>query len=172
MFYGDIMVCGTPSTDDLPKNFLINNALEVLEFGAVRDALLQPVQVFNARDIISSISPISDERRLSNLHKETVEAAKFLSEVGDLNFSFSEDLHPIVQRAVMGGVLTPLELISTAEFIELVSSAKSKLFNNKSFTPTLNDSFSIVANLTSASKEIRLKITPNGELSEAASPSI
>ena len=172
MFYGDIMVCGTPSTDDLPKNFLINTALEVLEFGAVRDALLQHVQFFNARDIISSISPISDERRLSNLHKETVEAAKFLSEVGDLNFSFSEDLHPIVQRAGMGGVLTPLELISTAEFIELVSSAKSKLFNNKSFTPTLNDSFSIVANLTSASKEIRLKITPNGELSEDASPSI
>ena len=104
MFYGDIMVCGTPSTDDLPKNFLINNALEVLEFGAVRDALLQHVQFFYARDIISSISPISDERRLSNLHKETVEAAKFLSEVGDLYFSFSEDLHPIVQRAGMGGV--------------------------------------------------------------------
>ncbi|GIT16758.1 MAG: hypothetical protein CM1200mP38_4150 [Dehalococcoidia bacterium] len=101
--------------------------------------------------------------RLSNLHKETVEAAKFLSEVGILIFLFGR-FASNCSTCRNGGVLTPLELISTAEFIELVSSAKSKLFNNKSFAPTLNDSFSIGPNLISASKEIRLKITPNGEL--------
>lgn len=166
------MGCRTPPTDDLRKNILINHALKVLEFGAVRDALLQHVQFFNARKLVSDTSPISDDALLSDLHKETIEARNFITEADDINLFFSEDFNSILQRASVGGILTCSELLTTAELIDLVSRAKAKLFNSRSFAPILNDRFSSLPDLTDVSEEIRMKITPNGELSEDASPSI
>lgn len=166
------MGCRMPPTGDLPKSFLVNHALQVLEFGAIRDALLQHVQFFSARKIVFETSPISDESLLHDLHQETIEARNFIEQAGDLNLVFSEDLNSILKRAKVGGVLTCIELLTTAELIDLVSRAKTKLLSNKSFAPILNDRFSILPDLNYMSKEIRMKITPNAELSEKALPSI
>src|SRR3954468_15137761 len=92
-------------------------ALKVLEFTKVREQLLEQAVSSLGRDRINNLVPSTDFEEVVRLQKETDEAATAFRIKGNVPLSGVHDIRAHIKRSVIGGVLSPQELVQIASTI-------------------------------------------------------
>lgn len=149
--------------------------LKVLEFFKVREQLFGHASSALGRYKISKLIPSSDFDEVNRLQEETDEAATALRLKGNVPLSGIHDIRAHIKRAVIGGTLSPAELVQIAStisasrqikrFIEGVHEENSKL-------PRLFEYSGKIIPLTNLEQTIKMAIDESGEVLDTASDTL
>jgi DNA mismatch repair protein MutS2 len=147
-------------------------ALKVLEFIKVRGQLLEQAVSSLGRDRINNLVPSTDFEEVVRLQKETDEAATAFRIKGNVPLSGVHDIRAHIKRSVIGGVLSPQELVQIAStihasrqmkrFIEDIAAERTEL-------PILVEQVARIIPLTNLEQDIKHAIDESGEVLDSAS---
>ncbi len=147
-------------------------ALKVLEFTKVREQLLEQAVSTLGRDRINDLVPSTDFDEVVRLQAETDEAATAFRIKGNVPLSGVHDIRAHIKRSVIGGVLSPHELVQIAStihasrqmkrFIEDIAAERTEL-------PILVEQVARIIPLTNLEQDIKHAIDESGEVLDSAS---
>jgi len=146
--------------------------LKVLEFHKVREQLLEHVSSSLGKRKAEELVPSTDFDEVVRWQEETDEAAKVLRIKGNVPLGGIFDIRPHVKRSVIGGMLSPHELIQTASTIHASRQIKRFLedfANDHAEIPILISYADQMAVLADLEMMIKNAIDDNGEVLDSAS---
>ncbi|RHW40689.1 endonuclease MutS2 [Neobacillus notoginsengisoli] len=148
--------------------------LKVLEFFKVREQLIAHASSALGRDKISKMIPSSDFAEVKRLQEETDEAATALRLKGNVPLSGIHDIRAHVKRAVIGGALSPSELVQIASTISASRQIKRFIegLHEDSNVPHLFDYIGKITPLTNLEQAIKMAIDESGEVLDTASDTL
>ncbi len=165
--------CMTDVPDALPAPLsgaeLRERSLELLELPRVREALAEHARTPMSRERALALAPAYDGPAVAQMQQETAEASLLIGS-GHPDLTLSRDPRPLLQRAAMHGLLAGDELIAVADALELARKAKALGGAERGRTPLLRSLARNIPDFRSLEREIRAKLTPIGELKDAAAP--
>ncbi|MGD6841094.1 endonuclease MutS2 [Bacillus infantis] len=152
-----------------------SRVLKVLEFNKVREQLLEHVSSSLGRSKAEVLLPSADYEEVVRLQEETDEAVKVLRIKGNIPLGGIFDILPHVKRSVIGGMLSPQELVQIASTVH--ASRQLKRFvddfsNEESELPILTKYMDRVIVLAELEEAIRMAIDENGEMLDSASDAL
>ncbi|MEN8701238.1 endonuclease MutS2 [Bacillus infantis] len=152
-----------------------SRVLKVLEFNKVREQLLEHVSSSLGRSKAEVLLPSADYEEVVRLQEETDEAVKVLRIKGNIPLGGIFDIRPHVKRSVIGGMLSPQELVQIASTVH--ASRQLKRFvddfsNEESELPILTEYMDRVIVLAELEEAIRMAIDDNGEMLDSASDAL
>ena len=145
-------------------------SLEALDFPAVRERVAGMASFPMARELASRMGPSYSAGETRGLLAETAEGIAFLERAPDVDLSDPGDPLPLVQRAVLEGVLTGTELSSVAAFLEVLARARSAFREAGGVAPGLAAMAGGIPDLTDIVRRITASIGTRGEVVDGASP--
>ncbi|NLS44180.1 MAG: endonuclease MutS2 [Firmicutes bacterium] len=147
-------------------------SIRVLEFHKIKGSLTALTATTRGKELADRLSPVTDKYEIRRRQKETTEAKAILSAGSDVSLGGVRDLRSIMERTVIGGTLTPEELLD-------VSSTLIAAMRLRSFIIGLDDSFSIfrehaegIIPQSGIVEEIRRCIDEYGNVVDNASPEL
>ncbi len=146
------------------------DALEMLDFGAVRAALAARVCYGPARALALALSPSFDPDEVRRLGEQTAQARRFLEEDGDVDLALSEDPSDAVGRAALGGVISGAELAAVAAAVRVQSRAASLSIRAAGRAPALARMARGIPDLSRLEEAIGRAVSDRGEVTDGASP--
>jgi DNA mismatch repair protein MutS2 len=146
--------------------------LKVLEFTKVREQLLEHAASSLGIDKIKQLVPSTDFDEVVKLQAETDEAATVLRIKGNVPLSGIHDIRAQIKRSVIGGVLSPFELVQVASTIH--ASRQMKRFiedvaEERTEIPILLEQVERIIPLTNLEHSIKQAIDEGGEVLDSAS---
>ena len=149
--------------------------LKVLEFDKVKEQLLEHVSSSLGRALAERLSPSTDYDEVVLRQEETDEAVKVLRIKGNIPLGGIFDIRPHVKRSVIGGVLSPQELIQIASTVH--ASRQMKRFiedfaEDEGGIPNLISQSDKIIILAELEQEIRNAIDDHGEVLDSASETL
>ena len=148
------------------------DALSMLDFPAVKSALVTHVRYGPARASAASIAPSFDPTTVAELHTETVQGRRFLAAVGDLDLTLEVDASDAVDRAALGGVVTGEELVAIAEAMNIHSRAAALVGRAAAVAPTLAAKARRIPDLSDVEEAIGRAISDRGDVKDGATPEL
>lgn len=144
------------------------HALRVLDFFAIVEQLVEQARTVYGRELAEKLTPSNDLDEIRKGQEETSEGVEWLGRYGEIPWGPDLDIRPILNRAKIGGMLTPLELYQVKEFLGTIRQIKSKVLESKSFPiiTSLAKEFHLPPGLE---KEIEKSVSPSGEILDSAS---
>jgi DNA mismatch repair protein MutS2 len=169
----------TVSAPDYP----IDDALDLLDFPAIRAALAAHVRYGPARPLALALASSYDPEMVATLHEETAQGRRLLDEIGDLDLTLVADPSEAVRRAALDGLLNGEELLSVADAIAVHARAASlkspkhpvsKLGFGQAgaAAPILTAMASRIPDLTDVEQAVRRSISDRGEVLDGATPTL
>ncbi|WP_462412439.1 endonuclease MutS2 [Neobacillus sp. Marseille-QA0830] len=149
-----------------------NRVLKVLEFTKVRDQLLEHAASSLGIEKIKNLVPSSDYGEVVKLQAETDEAATVVRIKGHVPLAGIYDIRAHIKRSVIGGVLSPHELIQIASTIHASRQMKrfiEELAEERTELPILLEQVSEIVPLTNLEQTIKMAIDESGEVLDGAS---
>ncbi|WP_413308379.1 endonuclease MutS2 [Bacillus sp. 1P10SD] len=147
-------------------------ALKVLEFTKVKEQLLSHAASSLGMEKIKNLMPSTDFDEVVALQAETDEAATVLRIKGNVPLSGVYDIRAHVKRSVIGGVLSPHELIQIASTIHASRQMKrfiEELAAERTELPILSEQVERIIPLTNLEQAIKYAIDESGEVLDGAS---
>jgi DNA mismatch repair protein MutS2 len=147
-------------------------ALKVLEFTKVKEQLLNHASSSLGMEKIKNLMPSIDFDEVVALQAETDEAATVLRIKGNVPLSGVYDIRAHVKRSVIGGVLSPQELIQIASTIHASRQMKrfiEELAAERTELPILSKQVERIIPLTNLEQAIKYAIDESGEVLDGAS---
>ncbi|MEH7417205.1 endonuclease MutS2 [Neobacillus drentensis] len=147
-------------------------ALKVLEFTKVREQLFEQASSSLGRDKIKNLVPSTDFEEVVRLQAETDEAATVIRIKGNVPLAGIHDIRAHIKRSVIGGVLSPHELIQIASTIHASRQMKrfiEELAQDRTELPILVEQVANIIPLTNLEQEIKHAIDESGEVLDGAS---
>lgn len=147
-------------------------ALKVLEFDKVKEQLYEQASSTLGKDKVKNLFPSANYEEVVRLQAETDEAAAILRLKGNVPFSGIFDIRPHIKRSVIGGVLSPHELIQIASTIHTSRQIKhflEELAEEKIDIPILAELAARIIPLTNLEQAIKYAIDEGGEILDGAS---
>ena len=146
--------------------------LKVLEFTKVREQLLEHASSTLGQNKIKQLIPSTDFEEVVRLQAETDESATVLRIKGNVPLSGIYDIRAHLKRSVIGGVLSPHELVQVASTIH--ASRKMKRFieeiaEERTEIPILMEQVERIVPLTNLEQTIKMAIDESGEVLDSAS---
>ncbi|WP_066063644.1 endonuclease MutS2 [Neobacillus soli] len=147
-------------------------ALKVLEFTKVREQLLEHAASSLGKEKIKNLVPSTDFEEVVRLQEETDEAATVFRVKGTVPLSGVHDIRAHIKRSVIGGVLSPHELVQIASTIH--ASRQMKRFiedfaDDRIEIPILLEQAERIIPLVNLEQAIKLAIDESGEVLDSAS---
>ncbi|MFF2447776.1 endonuclease MutS2 [Neobacillus sp. NPDC058068] len=149
-----------------------DRVLKVLEFTKVREQLLEHAASSLGKDKIKHLVPSTDFAEVVKLQAETDEAATVFRIKPTIPLAGIHDIRAHIKRSVIGGVLSPHELVQIAStihasrqmkrFIEDIAAERTEL-------PILLEQVAQIIPLTNLEQAIKLAIDESGEVLDSAS---
>ncbi|WP_312471071.1 endonuclease MutS2 [Neobacillus sp.] len=146
--------------------------LKVLEFTKVREQLLEHAASSLGKDKINHLVPSTVFEDVVRLQAETDEAATAFRIKGNVPLSGIHDIRAHIKRSVIGGILSPHELIQISStiyasrqmkrFIEDIAAERTEL-------PILSEQVARIIPLTNLEQAIKQAIDESGEILDSAS---
>lgn len=146
--------------------------LRVLEFIKVKEQLLEHAVSSLGRDKLKTLVPSTDFDEVVRLQLETDEATTVVRIKGNVPLSGIHDIRAHIKRSVIGGVLSPHELVQIAStihasrqmkrFIEDIAAERTEL-------PILMEQVAGIIPLTNLEQDIKHAIDESGEVLDSAS---
>jgi DNA mismatch repair protein MutS2 len=146
--------------------------LKVLEFTKVKGQLLDHASSSLGREKIKNLVPSTDLEEVKKLQAETDEAAAVLRLKGNAPLSGIHDIRAHIKRSVIGGVLSPHELVQIASTIHVSRQMKrfiEELAGERIEIPILLEQVDRIIPLTYLEQEIKHAIDESGEVLDGAS---
>ncbi len=172
-------ISGSESSTTSTSRRSSDDALDLLDFPAVRSALATHVRYGPARCRALSLTPSFDPGVVSVLHDETAQGRLLLDEIGDLDLSLDQDPSEAVGRAALEGVLSGEELLTVADAIAvqvraagLTSPNRPTAINASAVAPTLAAMAGRIPDLSDVERAIRRAIGDRGEVMDSATPTL
>ncbi|MCM3725345.1 endonuclease MutS2 [Neobacillus cucumis] len=147
-------------------------ALKVLEFTKVREQLVEHASSSLGRDKIKNLVPSTDFDEVVRLQAETDEAATVIRIKGNVPLAGIHDIRAHIKRSVIGGVLSPHELIQIASTIHASRQMKrfiEELAADRTELPILVEQVANITPLTNLEQDIKIAIDESGEVLDGAS---
>jgi DNA mismatch repair protein MutS2 len=147
-------------------------ALKVLEFTKVKEQLLNHVSSSLGMEKIKSLVPSIDFDEVVRLQAETDEAVTVLRIKGNVPLSGIYDIRAHIKRSVIGGVLSPHELVQIASTIHASRQMKrfiEELAEERTELPILSEQVARIIPLTNLEQAIKYAIDESGEVLDGAS---
>ncbi|MEH7545051.1 MULTISPECIES: endonuclease MutS2 [Bacillaceae] len=147
-------------------------ALKVLEFTKVREQLFEHASSSLGRDKIKNLVPSTDFDEVVRLQAETDEAATVIRIKGNVPLAGIHDIRAHIKRSVIGGVLSPHELIQIASTIHASRQMKrfiEELAADRTELPILVEQVANIIPLTNLEQDIKHAIDESGEVLDSAS---
>ena len=150
-------------------------ALKVLEFNKVKDQLLDYVSSEVGRRKAERIQPSTDYETVVRLQEETDEAATVLRIKGNIPLGGIFDIKPHAKRAIIGGMLSPHELMQVASTVHASRQMKrfiQEFSEEENEIPILMAYSEEIIVLADLETSIRNAIDENGEVLDSASETL
>lgn len=150
--------------------------MRVLEFDKVKEQLLEHVSSSLGRDRVINLLPSTDFHEVVKLQEETDEAVNVIRIKGNVPLGGIFDIRAHIKRAVIGGMLSPQELIQVASSIHV--SRQMKRFiediaeDEVISIPILAGLVEKVIVLAELEQSIKSAIDDNGEVLDSASETL
>lgn len=149
-----------------------DRVLKVLEFTKVREQLLEHAASSLGKEKIKNLVPSTDFEEVVRLQAETDEAATVFRIKGNVPLSGIHDIRAHIKRSVIGGVLSPIELVQIASTIHTSRQMKrfiEELAEERTEIPILLAQVERVIPLTTLEHAIKHAIDESGEVLDGAS---
>jgi DNA mismatch repair protein MutS2 len=150
--------------------------LKVLEFTKVKEQLLEHVSSALGKMMAEQLNPSSNFEEVVRKQDETDEAVAVLRIKGNVPLGGIFDIRPHVKRAVIGGMLSPHELMQVASTVH--ASRQMKRFINdfseeeQPSIPILVEMAEKITVLAELEQDIKNAIDDNGEVLDSASETL
>ncbi|GHH97238.1 endonuclease MutS2 [Neobacillus kokaensis] len=149
-----------------------DRVLKVLEFTKVREQLLEHAASPLGKEKITNLVPSTDFTEVVKLQAETDEAATVFRIKGNIPLSGIHDIRPHIKRSVIGGVLSPHELMQIASTIHTSRQMKrfiEEINEDRTEIPILKGQVDQIIPLTNLEQDIKQAIDESGEVLDGAS---
>ncbi|ETI67830.1 endonuclease MutS2 [Neobacillus vireti] len=149
-----------------------DRVLKVLEFTKVREQLLEHAASSLGKDKIKHLAPSTDFAEVVKLQAETDEAATVFRIKPTIPLAGIHDIRAHIKRSVIGGVLSPHELIQIASTIHASRQMKrfiEDIAEERTELPILLEQVAQIILLTNLEQAIKLAIDESGEVLDSAS---
>ncbi|HJV32280.1 MAG TPA: endonuclease MutS2, partial [Bacillales bacterium] len=147
-------------------------ALKVLEFEKVKEQLFEHASSSLGKEKVKRLFPSTDFEEVVKLQAETDEAANVIRLKGNVPLSGIHDIRAHIKRSVIGGVLSPIELIQIANTIHASRQMKRFIIDmedEKIEIPILNELAEQITPLPELEQSIKMAIDESGEILDGAS---
>lgn len=147
-------------------------ALKVLEFTKVKEQLLEHASSSLGKERIKHLIPSTDFEEVVRLQAETDEAATIIRLKGNVPLSGIHDIRAHIKRSVIGGVLSPHELVQIGSTIHVSRQIKrfiEDLAEERIDIPILLEQVGRIIPLTNLEQSIKYAIEESGEVLDSAS---
>ena len=148
------------------------NALKVLEYAKIKEQLMGHASSSLGRDEIKNLVPSADFDKVVRLQEETDEAAMVLRLKGNVPLSGIFDIRAHIKRAVIGGVLSPSELVQISSTIHASRQIKrfiEDLAEEDIKVPILSEKAERIIPLAKLEESIKNSIDESGDVLDSAS---
>ncbi len=147
-------------------------SLRVLEFDRIRERLAQHASFSLGRERALALLPTDDPREAQTWQAETREARRLLAEKSDVHLGGVHDLHPLVEQAVRGSTLLPLDLLNIRSTLTQARTLHRMLSRLADQFPHLADIAGRIAVPADLIEEITRCIDDRGEVVDSASEAL
>lgn len=148
---------------------------KVLEFDKVKEQLLDHVSSSLGRELAERLVPSTDYAEVVQSQEETDEAAKVLRLKGNVPLGGIFDIRPHIKRAVIGGSLSPHELMHVASTIHASRMMKrfiEDFIDENEALPNLQQEAEKIMVLAELEQSIKNAVDDNGEVLDSASETL
>jgi len=145
---------------------------KILEFDKVKEQLFEQASSSLGREKVRELVPSTDFEQVVKLQAETDEAATVLRIKGNVPLSGIHDIRAHIKRSVIGGVLSPHELVYVASTIHTSRQMKhfiEDIAEERTEIPILVELTDKVFPLTNLEQAIKYAIEESGEVLDGAS---
>ena len=163
-------VTNKASKSETTAERLREEALELLDYPAVRDGVAGCTTFFAARVLAEGLRPSYLDEEVDLLLRETAEGMRFLEETADVDLHAEEDVTPSIARAALEGVLSGQELLFIADVLDVMRRARASIDRIGDSVPLLAEIAGGIPSLDLVQRQIRSSIGIRGEVLDAASP--
>jgi DNA mismatch repair protein MutS2 len=149
-----------------------DRVLKVLEFTKVKEQLLDHAVSSLGKEKIKNLVPSTDFAEVVRLQAETDEAATVYRIKGNVPLSGIHDIRAHIKRSVIGGVLSPHELVQIASTIHASRQMKrfiEEIAEERTEIPILLEQVERIIPLTDLEQTIKQAIDESGEVLDGAS---
>jgi DNA mismatch repair protein MutS2 len=147
-------------------------SLGPLEFQKVREMVAERTSFSAGRELALALEPSPDAFVVERWQAATDEARRLPLLKPGLTLGGAHDIRPIVQRAELGGILQPLELLDVASTARVSRIWRSTVVRLRESVPMLANVAARLADLQPVEEEINHAIEPGGEVRDDASPKL
>lgn len=149
-----------------------SHALRVLEFDKVRARVAGLASFSGGRELGLALEPSPDFDEVLRRQQRLAEAIRLRSLRTPLNLGSATDVRAPAEKAGLGGVLDPNELLAIATTQSLVQQARSAITRLRSNLPLLAETADTIAEKPQLVNEITRAIDQRGEVVDSASPAL
>ena len=148
---------------------------KVLEFDKVKEQLLEHVSSSLGRELAEKLLPSTDYAEVVQSQEETDEAVKVLRLKGNVPLGGIFDIRPHIKRAVIGGMLSPQELMQVASTVHASRMMKrfvEDFIDEHEALPNLQQEAEKMIVLADLEQSIKNAVDDNGEVLDSASETL
>lgn len=146
--------------------------LEAIEFYDVLSILKKYAKTNYAKEIIDTLVPTSTYENVMRLNQETREAFQALVRLSDIPLGGLYEVKGSIERAAIGGILEPYELLNIVGLLDCVSNIIryfKSLESNKIEIPSLKPYVETIITYPTLKSSITLAIDGDGNINDNAS---
>lgn len=147
-------------------------ALRTLEFEKIRARLAELASFSAGRELALRLEPTADPEEARRWQAGTAEALRLGEQKPDLALGGAHDIRPEVERAALGGMLLPDELLRIADVVRCARRWRANLTRLAHLFPTLAAIAHRLGEHRPLLEEITAAIADSGELRDDASPEL
>ena len=161
----------TADEQPIPSDGSFRRALGLLEFDEIRQQLASAARTAVGAEAAAELTPSSDPRDVAVRQQETAEARRLLDTAASLELGPEDDLRPAVHRAMLGGVLSGVELHNIGALAAAARWNRDALTHREDL-PLLATVTQNLPDLPDLESAVRRAISPAGEVLDDASPEL
>ncbi|MGE3271111.1 MAG: endonuclease MutS2 [Chloroflexota bacterium] len=147
-------------------------SLGPLEFAKVREMVAARTSFSAGRELAEALEPSADAFIVDRWQQTTEEARRLPTLKPGLTLGGAHDIRTVTQRADLGGILQPHELLDVASTIRVARIWRSTVVRLRESMPMLANISARLADLLRVEEEILRAIDPGGEVRDEASPKL
>ena len=147
-------------------------SLKKLEFHRVKEMLMRHCSTSLGRAYVQDLEPSTEAEEILRLQEETSEACDALRMYPDITMEGVQDVAPLLRRALIGGVLEPVELLSLYELLKAARRLKRIFARQEIELPLLEGRVLRLEECSTLQERIAACIQADGEIADHASPEL
>ncbi len=149
-----------------------DRTLKTLEYGKIKDMLVDCCATDGAKARARSLTPTSDVDIVRERQKKTDDAKRLINAKGYPSFSAPESVIPASERAYKGALLSPRELLDISSLLRSARTMLDYISTDKPFATSLDAIFARLMPNRALEESIRRAIISEDLIADEASPAL